>query len=124
MLLPILPIIFALLAVTAFAALGARRIHIPESIFLVLTGLLISFLPGMPRLALNPFLVLSLLLPPLLYQAGVNMSWRGFKANLKPILLLAVGLVICTTLVVAGVSYYLLGLPLAVGFVLGAVVSP
>jgi CPA1 family monovalent cation:H+ antiporter len=124
MLLPLLPIIFALLTVTAFAVLGARRTGIPESIFLVLTGLLISFLPGMPRLALNPALVLSLLLPPLLYRAGVNMSWRGFKANLRPIVLLAVGLVICTTIVVAGVSHYLLGLPLAVGFVLGAVVSP
>jgi len=119
-----LPIIFRLLAITAFAALGARRTRIPASIFLVLVGLFISFLPGIPRIALSPNLVLSLLLPPLLYRAGVNMSWRGFKANLRPILLLAVGLVIFTTIAVAGVSYYLLGLPLAVGFVLGAVVSP
>ncbi|HTC84499.1 MAG TPA: Na+/H+ antiporter [Rhizomicrobium sp.] len=124
MLHPELPIIFALVAITAFAALGARRTHIPDSIFLVLVGLFISFLPGMPRIALQPNLVLSLLLPPLLYRAGVNMSWRGFKANLRPILLLAVGLVIFTTVAVAGVSHYLLGLPLAVGFVLGAVVSP
>jgi monovalent cation/hydrogen antiporter len=124
MLLPALPIIFGLLAVTAFAALGARRTHIPDSIFLVLVGLAISFLPWMPRIALQPNLVLSLLLPPLLYRAGVNMSWRGFKASLRPILLLAVGLVIFTTIAVAGVSHYLLGLPLAVGFVLGAVVSP
>jgi CPA1 family monovalent cation:H+ antiporter len=124
MLRPELPVIFGLLAVTAFAALGARRTHIPVSIFLVLVGLFISFLPGMPRIALSPNLVLSLLLPPLLYRAGVNMSWRGFKENLRPILLLAVGLVIFTTIAVAGVSHYLLGLPLAVGFVLGAVVSP
>ncbi|HET7084059.1 MAG TPA: Na+/H+ antiporter [Rhizomicrobium sp.] len=124
MLLPLLPIIFALVAITAFAALGARRTGIPESIFLVLVGLFISFLPGMPRIALEPHLVLSLLLPPLLYRAGVNMSWRGFKANLRPILLLAVGLVIFTAVTVAGVSHYLLGLPLAVGLVLGAVVSP
>jgi len=124
MLHPELPIIFALLAITAFVALGARRIHVPESIFLVLVGLAISFLPGMPRIGLQPNMVLSLLLPPLLYSAGVNMSWRGFRANLRPILLLAVGLVIFTTVAVAGVSYYLLGLPLAVGFVLGAIVSP
>src|SRR6185503_1219082 len=124
MLQPVLPIIFALLAVTAFAALGARRTHIPDSIFLVLVGLAIGFVPGIPRIALRPDLVMSLLLPPLLYRAGVNMSWRGFKANLRPILLLAVGLVIFTTIAVAGVSYYLLGLPLAAGFVLGAVVSP
>ncbi len=124
MLQPVLPIIFALFAVTAFAALGARRTHIPESIFLVLVGLAISFVPGMPRIALRPDLVLSLLLPPLLYRAGVNMSWRGFRANLGPILFLAVGLVIFTTAAVAAVVHSLFGLPLAVGFVLGAVVSP
>src|SRR4029078_11844554 len=124
MLHPELPIIFALLSVTAFAALGARRTHIPDSIFLVLVGLFIGFLPGIPRIALSPNLVLSLFLPPLLYRAGVNMSWRGFRTNLQPILLLAVGLVIFTTVAVAGVSHYLLGLPLAAGFVLGAVVSP
>lgn len=124
MLLATLPIVFALMTVTAFAALGARRTRIPESIFLVVVGLAISFLPGIPRIALEPDLVLSLFLPPLLYRAGVNMSWRGFRANLRPILLLAVGLVIFTAIAVAEVSHYLLGLPLAVGFVLGAVVSP
>jgi len=121
---PELPLLFGLMAVTALAALGARRAHIPFSIFLVLLGLAISFLPWMPRIELRPELVLSLFLPPLLYRAGVQMSWRGFKENLQPILLLAVGLVIFTTIAVAGVSHYLLGLPLAVGFVLGAVVSP
>jgi Na+/H+ antiporter len=124
MLQPVLPVIFGLLAITAFAALGARRTHIPDSIFLVLVGLAISFIPGMPRITLRPELVLSLLLPPLLYRAGVNMSWRGFRHNLQPILLLAVGLVIFTTVAVAGVAHWVLGLPLAVGFVLGAVVSP
>jgi Na+/H+ antiporter len=124
MLLPELPITFGLVAVTGFAALGARRSRIPYSIFLVLLGLGIGFLPGMPRIELRPDLVLSLFLPPLLYRAGVDMSWRGFRANLRPILLLAVGAVIFTAVVVAGLSHYLLGLPLAVGFVLGAVVSP
>ncbi|HMH64723.1 MAG TPA: Na+/H+ antiporter [Rhizomicrobium sp.] len=124
MLLPQLPLTFALIAVTAFAALGARRSHIPYSIFLVLLGLAIGFLPGMPRIELRPDLVLSLLLPPLLYRAGVNMSWRGFRENIRPILLLAVGAVILTAVAVAGVAHYLFGLPLALGFVLGAVVSP
>jgi len=124
MLLETLPIVFAPMAVAAFAALGARRTGIPESIFLVLVGLAISFPPGMPRIALEPELVLSLVLPPLLYRAGVNMSWRGIRANLRPILLLVVGLVIFTAIAVAEVSHHLLGLPLAVGFVLGAVVSP
>jgi monovalent cation/hydrogen antiporter len=124
MLLPELLLTFALVGITGFAALAARRWNIPISIFLVLLGLGISFLPGMPRIELRPELVLSLLLPPLLYRAGVQMSWRGFRDNLRPILLLAVGAVIFTAVAVAGVSYYVLGLPLAVGFVLGAVVSP
>ncbi|MEI7790825.1 MAG: cation:proton antiporter [Alphaproteobacteria bacterium] len=124
MLLPELLLTFALVGITGFAALAARRWNIPISIFLVLLGLGISFLPGMPRIELRPELVLTLLLPPLLYRAGVQMSWRGFKENLRPILLLAVGAVIFTAVAVAGVSYYILGLPLAVGFVLGAVVSP
>jgi len=124
MLQPELPIAFALVAVTGFAALGARRWRVPSSIFLVLLGLGLGFLPGMPRIALRPDLVLSLLLPPLLYRSGVGMSWRGFRDNLRPILLLAVGCVLFTAVIVAGVSHYLLGLPLAVGFVLGAVVSP
>jgi CPA1 family monovalent cation:H+ antiporter len=124
MLLPQLPLAFGLVAVTGFAALGARRSHIPYSIFLVLLGLVIGFLPGVPRVQLRPDLVLSLFLPPLLYRAGVNMSWRGFRDNLRPILLLAVGAVIFTAVAVAGVAHYFLGLPLAVGFVLGAVVSP
>jgi CPA1 family monovalent cation:H+ antiporter len=121
---PALPIAFALVALTAFAALWARRWNIPHAVLLVLLGLALSFVPGMPRLELRPDLVLTLFLPPLLYRAGVNMSWRGFRANLRPILLLAVGAVIFTTACVAALTHYLLGLPWAVGFVLGAVVSP
>ena len=124
MLEPALPIAFALVAITAFAALWARRWHVPHAVLLVLLGLALSFLPWMPRLELDPALVLTLFLPPLLYRAGVNMSWRGFRANLQPILLLAVGAVIFTAACVAALTHYLFGLPWAVGFVLGAVVSP
>jgi Na+/H+ antiporter len=124
MLLPALPIGFALVAVTAASALAARRLHIPYSIVLVLVGLALGFAPFMPPVALRPDLVLSLLLPPLLYSSGVGMSWRGFRAELRPILQLAVGCVVFTAVVVACVTHWLLGLPLAVGFVLGAIVSP
>ena len=124
MLLPALPIGFGLVAITALAAVAARRSMLPPSIFLVLVGLGLSFIPGMPRVALRPDLVLTLLLPPLLYSAGVGMSWRGFKANLRPILLMAVGLVIFTAASVAAVAYYLLDLSWALGFVLGAIVAP
>jgi CPA1 family monovalent cation:H+ antiporter len=123
MLLPELPIAFGLVAVTAASALAARRLHIPFSIVLVLVGLALGFTP-LPRVELRPDLVLSLLLPPLLYSSGVGMSWRGFRADLRPILQLAVGCVICTAAAVAWMLHWLLALPLAVGFVLGAVVSP
>lgn len=124
MLLPALPIAFSIVAVTAASALAARRLDIPYSIVLVLVGAVLGFTPFMPKVELRPDLVLSLLLPPLLYQSGVGMSWRGFKANLGAILQLAVGLVIFTAAAVAWVSHALLGLPWAVGFVLGAIVSP
>jgi len=121
---PALPIAFALLAVTAFAALWAKRWRVPHAVLLVILGLCLGFVPGVPRLELRPDLVLTLLLPPLLYRAGVNMSWRGFRANLRPILSMAVGAVIFTSACVATLTHYLFGLPWAVGFVLGAVVSP
>lgn len=124
MLLPALPIGFGLVAVTALAAALARKTFFPPSIFLVLVGLGLGFIPGMPRIELRPDLVLTLLLPPLLYSAGVGMSWKGFKANLRPILLLAVGCVIFTAVSVAAVARYLLDLSWAVGFVLGAIVAP
>ena len=124
MLLPELPIAFSIVAVTAASALAARRLDVPYSIVLVLVGAALGFLPFTPHVELRPDLVLSLLLPPLLYQSGVGMSWRGFKFNLGPILQLAVGLVVLTAAAVAWISHALLGLPWAVGFVLGAVVSP
>ena len=124
MILPALPIGFALVSVTAASALAARRLHIPYSIVLVLVGLALGFAPFMPPVALRPDLVLSLLLPPLLYSSGVGMSWRGFRDDLRPILQLAVGCVVFTAVAVAFVTHGLLGLPLAVGFVLGAIVSP
>lgn len=122
--LPALPIGFGLIAITAVSALAARRAQIPYSIVLVLVGAVLGFVPWLPDVELKPELVLSLLLPPLLYQSGVGMSWRGFKRNLGPILQLAVGLVIFTAIAVAWISHILLGLPWAVGLVLGAVVSP
>jgi CPA1 family monovalent cation:H+ antiporter len=85
---------------------------------------LIAFTPGIPPLVLDPELVLLTLLPPLLYSSGVGMSWRGFRSNLRPILLLAIGCVLFTATAVAALVHYLLGMPWAVGFVLGAVVAP
>src|SRR5215510_9289697 len=102
----------------------ARRVHVLSPILLLIVGALIAFTPGIPQLVLDPELVLLILLPPLLYSSGVGMSWRGFRSNLRPILLLAIGCVLFTATAVAALSHYLLGMPWAVGFVLGAIVAP
>jgi len=114
----------AMIALTGLTSLGARRLHVPQSILLVIVGAVVAFVPHFPAVELHPDLVLLLLLPPLLYYSGVGMSWRGFKQNLRAIMLLAVGCVLFTAGVVAAAMHYLLHLPWAVGFVLGAVVSP
>jgi CPA1 family monovalent cation:H+ antiporter len=121
---PELITVFGLVAATAATALAARRLGVPDSIMLVMVGLAAGFVPDMPRVAIKPDLVLMLLLPPLLYSSGVGMSWRGFKAHIWPIMLMAVGCVLFTATAVAIVTHYLLGLPWAIGFVLGAIVSP
>jgi len=115
---------FVLVAVTALTAAGARPLAMPHSILLVLVGIALAFVPGLPRVSLDPNLMLLLLLPPLLYSSGVGMSWGGFRANLRSIMLLAVGCVLFTAAAVAATGHWLLGLPWTVGFVLGAVVSP
>src|SRR5262245_62495566 len=119
-------LLYALVLALLIAALTvvARRVHVISPILLLVIGALISFTPGMPQLVLDPELVLLTLLPPLLYSSGVGMSWRGFRFNLRPILLLAVGCVLFTATAVAALGHYLLGMPWAVGFVIGAVVAP
>src|SRR5437763_14169849 len=78
----------------------------------------------MPSLELPPELVLLLVLPSLLYWASVSMSWREFRFNLRPIILLSVGCVIFTATAVAIATHYLIGLPWSIGFLLGAIVAP
>jgi CPA1 family monovalent cation:H+ antiporter len=117
-------IFVGLLLAVAVLALLARKLHISYPIFFVIGGLLIGLIPGLPRMRLNPDLVFLFFLPPLLYPAAISTSWRDFRSNLRPISLLAVGLVIFTTVGVALVMQYFAGLPLVVGLVLGAIVSP
>jgi monovalent cation/hydrogen antiporter len=116
--------ILFLLAVLVVVALAARRLNTAPSILLVVAGIALAFVPGLPRIALAPEFVLLGILPPLIYSAGVAMSWREFRFNLRPITLLAFGSVIFTTCAVAAVAHFVLGMPLAVGFVLGAIVAP
>ena len=117
-------IFLILLAVLAGTALLARRINVAPAILLLLAGVALAFVPGMPTLELPPELVLLLVLPPLIYSASVAMSWREFKFNLRIIALLSVGCVIFTACAVATATHYLIGLPWSVGFLLGAIVAP
>src|SRR6516162_9375202 len=113
-----------LLAVLVVVAIVSRRLNISPSIFLVVAGFGLALTPGLPRIELAPELVLFGILPPLIYSTGVAMSWREFRFNLRPIALLAFGCVVFMTCAVAVVLHWFLAMPLAVGFVLGAIVSP
>ena len=86
----IFQIFLILLALLAGTSLLARRTEIAPAILLLVAGIALAFVPGMPALELPPELVLLLVLPPLIYSASVAMSWREFKHNLRPIILLAV----------------------------------
>src|SRR5881397_4378102 len=94
-------IFLILLAVLAGTALLARRINVAPAILLLLAGIALAFVPGMPPLELPPELVLLLVLPPLIYSAGVSMSWREFRFNLRVIIMLSVVCVIFTAFMVA-----------------------
>lgn len=114
-----------LLAIVAVLAYVARRTGIPYPIFLVLGGLVIGFVPGLPRIELDPELILLLFLPPILFAAGYATSPRELWRKRWLLSLLAFGLVLTTTLAVASVISWLVpAMPFAAAVALGAIVSP
>jgi monovalent cation/hydrogen antiporter len=114
-----------LVAVVFVMAAVARRFGLLAPILLILAGLVLSFIPGFPSVAVNPDVILIGVLPPLLYVAALETSVPAFRVNLRPILLLAVGLVVFTTAAVGLVVHLLLpDVPLAICFALGAVLAP
>ena len=117
-------ILFLLLCAVALGWV-ARHFRFPYPIALVIGGGAMGFIPNLPQPEFDPQFILVLVLPPILYQAALLTSWRDFKADIRPIGLLAIGLVIATTLAV-GVTLKLLvpECPWAAAFVLGAIVSP
>ena len=117
-------VILLLVAVLALTTV-ARTIFIPYPMLLVVGGLVLGMLPGLPLIRLDPNLVFLVFLPPILWAAAYFTSWRDFRANLRPITLLAVGLVLATTAAVALVARAILpGLGWAGAIALGAIVSP
>ena len=116
-------LVFLLVAVAVLAG-AARRHDVPYPIVLVLGGLGLGFVPWLPTPELGPDVVFFAFLPPLLYAAAFQASAYELRANALPISLLAVGLVLATMVAVAAVAHWSVGLPWAVAFVFGAVVSP
>ncbi|WP_313269352.1 Na+/H+ antiporter [Epilithonimonas vandammei] len=118
-------LILALLFSVFMMVMAAQKMKIAYPIFLVLAGLVISLVPGIPDVELDPDLVFLIFLPPLLYEAAWYTSWNDFWRWKRPISLLAFGLVFATSLIVAYVSQALIpGFTLALGFLLGGIVSP
>ena len=117
-------VIILLAVVTALAEI-TDRIRIPYPILLVLSGIAIGLIPGLPRVSLHPDVVFLIFLPPILYAAAWNTSWPDFKAAKRPITLLAIGCVIFTTIAVAWIAHtFIPGLGWPEAFVLGAIISP
>jgi CPA1 family monovalent cation:H+ antiporter len=121
----LLEVVLFLLLLAVALGWVARRLNFPYPIALVIGGAALGFLPELPQFPFDPQFILVLVLPPILYQAALLTSWRDFKANIRPIGLLAVGLVIATTLAVgAALKFVVPDIPWAAAFVLGAIVSP
>jgi Na+/H+ antiporter len=121
---PDVELILALMVAVAVAATAARALRVPYPILLVMGGLLLALTPGMPHVALAPELIFLLFLPPLVYIAGFEISPRDIRAQLRPILSLAIGLVLVSTLLVGAIAHALvpeIGWPVA--FALGAMLS-
>jgi len=119
-----LTLLAAILLVCAVSALG-RKINVSAPLLLVVIGWAISYLPFVPKLELNPEIVLLALLPPLLYAAALQTSLIDFRSNRRAIGLLSVGYVIFATFAVGLVAWWVFpGIPLASAIALGAVVAP
>ena len=120
-----LEVVLGLLVVVAALATVARRLGVPPPILMLLGGIALGFVPGLPAIELDPNIVFLVFLPPLLYVAAVFAPLRDYRANARPIGLLAIGLVIVTAAAVGAVARLLVPtLGWAQAFALGAIVAP
>ena len=116
--------VFLILALIAGLAVIAKGTRQPYPIVFLVGGIALAFVPGMPTIKLAPELVFLVFLPPLIFGDAYVTDWRQFKRYIQPITMLATGLVVATSVSVAFVAHWVIGLPLDVGFVLGAILSP
>jgi CPA1 family monovalent cation:H+ antiporter len=118
-------VVILLLIIVVALSVFARRLNIVFPVLLTLAGLFIGFIPGIPEIVLDPSVVLLVFLPPVLYSAAWYTNWQDFKRNLEPITVLALGLVIATSITIAYTAQaFLPGFTLAMGFLLGSIISP
>ncbi len=123
--LEIVEAVLALMAACVGFSLVARRLKLPYAVILVLGGMVLALVPGLPAVRLDPELALAFFVPPLLQGSAYRTDWRAFRSNLRPILLLAVGCVLFTAACVAGVARWLVpDMPWAAAVALGAIVAP
>ena len=121
----LLELLLALLISAVALGWVARHFKFPYPIALVAGGMVLGLVPNLPTSTFDPQIILVAVLPPILYQAALLTSWADFKANIRPIGLLAIGLVAVTTLAVGAVLKWLVpDVPWAAAFALGAIVSP
>jgi monovalent cation/hydrogen antiporter len=119
------PLVLGLLALVTFLSLLAPRLRVPVPTLMVFGGLCISLIPGLPQVSLPPDLVFLVFLPPLLYAAAWQLPWHDFKRNLRPILQLAIGLVLLTALcVMAAMQWIVPEIPWTLALALGGILGP
>ncbi|MBR0651730.1 Na+/H+ antiporter [Roseomonas terrae] len=121
----ILHALLALMAACVVFALLARRTQLPYPVVLVLGGMALALIPGMPEIELDPQFAMAFFLPPLLQVSAIRTDWTAFKGNIRPILLLAVGAVLFTALCVGAAMKLLIpDFPWAAAIAFGAIVAP
>jgi Na+/H+ antiporter len=116
-------LIFLVVAAALLSQL-ALVLRVPYPVFLVLGGVAIGFVPGLPTLTIPPEIIFLVFLPPLLHASAYSSSPLDLRAQLRPILLLALGLVLVTAAAIACVAHFVIGFPWAAAFVLGGILAP
>src|ERR1700761_4027064 len=121
----ILPFLLAMVAAIVLLEMWAAKLKIAYPILLVVAGLLISFIPGLPRVKINPDLIFLIFLPPLLFEASWSISFKEMKKWWRIITSFAFLVVFFTAITVAiVVNHFIPGFSIALGFVLGGIVAP